>query len=74
MRLTLSPTPEIVELNGTACRQWTGTTDTGVAVVAFIAAVGIRGDSPAAEQARFERELVELVGSNLGIRAVLVFP
>jgi hypothetical protein len=72
VKVTLEPTPLILEVNGTHCRQWTGTTDTGQRVVALVAAIGVPENAPPAELERFQRELRENV-PELGRAAVLIF-
>jgi hypothetical protein len=72
MRVTLEPTPLILEVNGTHCRQWTGTTDTGQPVVALVVAIGVPENAPPAEVERFHRELRASV-PELGRAAVLIF-
>lgn len=56
MKLTLTSTSQIVEMNGVHCRVWQGSTESGVEVFAFIARVAI-DDKADGEQ--FERELIE---------------
>lgn len=57
MKVTLSPTTKIVELNGVPARIWEGTTDTGIQVHAFITRIAVDKDDPNTQQ--FESELKE---------------
>jgi hypothetical protein len=41
MTLTLSPTAELVHVNGTLCRVWTGQTERGQAVDVFVATIRV---------------------------------
>lgn len=72
MRVTLEPTSIVLEVNGTKCRQWVGTTESGVPVVAFVAAIGVPDTAPAAELEQFQRELRERVAA-IGRTGLLVF-
>lgn len=61
MKIELEPTGIIESVNGTPCRQWKGTSDQGVPVVAFVAL--IRADAQHASLSQlsdFERELSEV--------------
>jgi len=59
VKLTIEPTPQLVELGGQRCRIWEGSTEAGTRVVAFIARVGVPKDASPEEMARFDRELTE---------------
>lgn len=59
MKLTLEPTAKIDHINGQPHRVWTGTTDQGVPVHAWIAAVSPQTHDPEAN-ALFDRELKAL--------------
>jgi hypothetical protein len=69
---SLEPTSIVLEVNGTKARQWTGTTASGVPVVAFIVAIGVPDTAPAAELEQFQRELRERVAT-VGRHGLLVF-
>ena len=56
MKITLESTGQIVELNGTPCRVWEGTTAAGVKLTAFIVRVAV---DRAHDSTQFERELLE---------------
>lgn len=49
MEITLKPTSSIVPINEAPTRIWKGWTDTGVAVVAFVAVVGAPDPKHSAE-------------------------
>ncbi len=59
MKLTLEPTDRIQTVDGSPCRLWTGTTETGVSVHAFIRCVSPQTHDAEAI-ALFEKELREL--------------
>lgn len=66
MKLTLTPTDQIVTLYATGpghasiqARVWEGTDDQGTAVHAFIARVAVHNDEPQTVHERFGRELQE---------------
>ncbi|MCJ2069624.1 hypothetical protein MKK75_12630 [Methylobacterium sp. J-030] len=56
MKLTLEPTDRIEDVRGTPCRVWSGTTDAGTPVLAWIPAVQPQTHDPD-ELAAFEAEL-----------------
>ena len=72
MKITLEPTPLILQVNGTECRQWIGTSDNGAQVVAFVCAIGVPENAPREQLEQFQRELRETVPT-LGRSALLVF-
>lgn len=53
MKLTISPTSQIVDLNGTEARVWEGTSDDGASVTLFVVRVAVAGRDMEA----FDREL-----------------
>lgn len=56
MKITLQSTRQILELDGSECRVWEGTTEGGVPVTAFIRRIAVdRAD----DTSEFERELRE---------------
>lgn len=57
MKLILTPTDKIVEINGTTTRIWEGRTESGIPCHAHIALVGVARSQDASE---FERELREV--------------
>lgn len=59
MKLTLEPTDRIQTIEGAPCRLWTGTTDSGVPVHAFIRCVSPQTHDAEAN-ALFDRELQSL--------------
>lgn len=59
MKLTISPTQQIVHVNGVPCRQWEGRTESGVPVACFITRVAVPEDAPKETHRQFERELEE---------------
>lgn len=56
MKIELHSTGQIVELDGTLCRVWQGTTAAGVELTAFVARVAIGG---AQDAEQFQLELLE---------------
>jgi hypothetical protein len=56
VKIELTSTGQIVELDGVLCRVWEGRTAAGVKLTAFIARVAIER---AADARQFERELIE---------------
>ncbi len=75
MKLTLEPTPTIQSIDGTPCRLWTGTTETGIPVHAYIRCVSPQTHDAEAK-AQFGRELRELPvprrsGMSFDIRFIL---
>jgi hypothetical protein len=56
MKITLSNTTTVTEINGVETRLWVGETEGGVQVNAFIAMIAVRKD---ADNSAFERELIE---------------
>ena len=59
MKLTLEPTDRLQTIDGQPHRIWTGTTDTGTPVHAYIRMVSPQTHDPA-QIAAFDRELVAL--------------
>ena len=59
MKITISPTAQLIDINGVQCRVWTGANEYGTRCDLFIARVVISKDEPAEAQAVFERELTE---------------
>jgi hypothetical protein len=57
MQITIKPTEEFITVNGVHCRVWSGETDKGVKLVAYVAAVRVHKDEDYTE---FERELSKL--------------
>lgn len=73
MKLTLTPTDELVELElpGGAvapARVWTGETENGVPVVCWITRVLVPTDQPPEVHAQFKRELQEKPAPRAGPR------
>jgi hypothetical protein len=61
--LKLSPTTETLEFphpGRQMCRKWVGTTDDGIEVEAYVAAVRVAEPDVPAFEARFAKHLVEL--------------
>ncbi len=56
MKMTLSSTTKIVELNGVPARIWEGQTEKGIPIHAFVTRVAVHKDDDAAE---LEKELQE---------------
>ena len=56
MKLTLESSNELVKMDGVPCRVWTGKTDKGIEVFAFIHRVAVRSDANCEE---FEKDLKE---------------
>ena len=55
MKLTIEPTPTIVQFEGFRCRLWNGVSDSGIeGVRLFVHCLGVPAQ---AEQGAFEREL-----------------
>lgn len=64
MKLTLEPTERFFRTDeGIPVRAWTGETEQGTKVVAFIAALAVPEGE---DQSQFERELHEIPGPNIG--------
>lgn len=59
MKLTLEPTDRIEAVQGTRCRVWSGTTDAGTPVLAWIPTVQPQTHDPD-ELAAFEKALREM--------------
>ena len=59
MKITIEPTTQIIDYQGTRCRVWEGTTDSGARVHLFIPRVAVSNDEPAHVQEMFARELEE---------------
>ena len=58
MKLTIEPTPTIVQFAGFRCRLWKGVSDSGIeGVRVFVHCLGVPAD---ADQQPFERELESL--------------
>lgn len=60
MKVTLTSTSHIVEVNGHPARVWEGTTESGIPVFALIPRIATRADGPLAQ---FEAEL-EAMGTS----------
>jgi hypothetical protein len=56
MKITLTSTTKVVELNGVPARIWEGTTESGIAVHAFVTRLAVDKDE---NQEEFQRELRE---------------
>ncbi|GJD92873.1 hypothetical protein [Methylobacterium iners] len=59
MKLTLEPTGQLELVQGTPCRVWSGTTDTGLQVLAWVATVQPQTHDLGKLMA-FEEELIEM--------------
>ena len=59
MKLTLEPTDRIERVEGTPCRVWSGTTDRGVSILAYVAVVQPQTHDPD-QLAAFEKDLREM--------------
>lgn len=59
MKLTLEPTDRIERVEGTPCRIWSGTTECGTPVLAYVAVLQPQTHDPN-ELAAFEAELREM--------------
>lgn len=68
MKLTLSPTATVQDVNGTPCRLWIGNDETGLAVHAWVALVQPQS-ADKAHEARYAAALRE-VGVSHSIRAI----
>lgn len=68
MKITLSPTAQIVSVNGAPHRVWEGHSEKGVPLQALIAQVAVHKDH---DNSEFERDLRE---SNPGRPEAEVFP
>lgn len=55
MKLTLTSTTKIVQLNGVPARVWEGTSEAGVPVMAFITRLAVERDE---DTSQFEAELL----------------
>lgn len=55
MKITLTSTEQLVDVDGSPARVWEGTTEDGVRCVAFIRRIAVRAD---AQLDRLERELI----------------
>lgn len=67
MRVTLTSTSAIIELNGLPCRIWEGFTAKGVPCFAYVALVGHPADADAAE---FEADLQEVAPPRAAVLAI----
>jgi len=56
MKITLESTSQIVQMGGAECRVWEGTTESGIALTAFIGRVAVKADEDCAQ---FIEELKE---------------
>jgi hypothetical protein len=56
MKITITSTDKIVELNGIPARIWEGTTESGIEVHAFITRIAVDKNQ---DTSQFERELKE---------------
>jgi hypothetical protein len=66
MKLTLEPTPEFFCTDeGIPVRAWTGSTEEGTLVIAFIAAICVPESASEEHHERFRRELVTIPGPNM---------
>lgn len=54
MKITIENTSRIVEVNGVPCRQWEGTTASGIPVQCLITRIAVHNNY---DQAQFEAEL-----------------
>lgn len=61
MKITFEPSDEFQQVNGTWCRAWSGRTDSGLEVVAYVAAIAHHPDATLAQREEFERELLAAV-------------
>lgn len=64
MKVTLESTDQISHALGTPCRIWTGTTERGTPILAFIPRIAV---SVELDQKEFERELREMPPLSLAI-------
>lgn len=78
MKITVESTSRIVTLNGVMARIWEGTTESGIAVTAFVTCVAVKADTPADALRQFEDELQEcrppseeVASRAFGLRSVL---
>lgn len=60
MKIEIEATDQIVNMGGTLCRMWTGTTDKGTPCLVFVSCVAIPADSPEDLVSKFQAELKEL--------------
>lgn len=70
MKLILTPTDKIVELNGVPTRVWEGRTESGVRCHAHIALIGVPIDADAREFDRALREVKAPTPADPGVRAI----
>lgn len=63
MHIKIHPTDQMVDLRGIMARAWEGTTETGVPVMVFVAAIGIDAQVNEAEVV----ELIEFTGTDFDL-------
>lgn len=56
VKIRLESTSQIIRFNGVECRVWEGTSERGIAIVAFIPRLAVSADADSTE---FDRELLE---------------
>ena len=61
MKLTLEPTDQVVDLDGTYFRVWQGAADDGTRVACLVSMVSVHNDEPDHVHALFARKLREVV-------------
>lgn len=64
MHITIHPTDQMVDLNGVVARAWEGTTESGVPVMVFVAAIGI--DATKVNEAEVAA-LIEFTGTDFDL-------
>ena len=68
MRVTLSSTTKLVELNGVPARIWEGTTESGIVVHCYITRIAVEEDEP--RQHEFECELQSHRAPSSAVQAI----
>lgn len=70
MKITITATEHLTEIDGVPVRAWDGVTEAGIACVVFIHRIAVRGDADCTE---FERELGEKMptGKTIPLRMIL---
>ena len=70
MKITLESTSKIVHVNGCQCRIWTGKSESGVPVHAFIPSVWVPKGRPPEDYRQFEAELREHAAPSIELEAI----
>lgn len=67
MKITVSNTSKIVELNGVPARIWEGETDSGIPVHCYVTRIAVASD---ADDAQFKAELQEARAPSVEVEAI----